>query len=274
MKILNHYTRGSGLLGVLNSDRLWATHTAFLNDASEYRYGFDVAREIVERITELNSNWAPKHPELAELIAGESTTHLEGGKLPSVFVSCFSTVGDDLSQWRGYTDPGDGYTLEFDQDRLAESADAQGWRLVPVLYGTSADTAVANLAVEAFAKLDNGEYGADPSPAQSAYREFLRALHYLAPTLKDAAFSAENEWRLISPMLDHFDSSIKWRPGKSYLVPYVEFALGAPASRTIVGFGLGPSPHPELAVSAMLMLANQHGYRVGVAMPGTPFRGW
>ena len=37
-----HYTDSSGLLGILNSGVLWATHYRFLNDSSELKYIFDL----------------------------------------------------------------------------------------------------------------------------------------------------------------------------------------------------------------------------------------
>lgn len=38
-----HYTNTSRLLGILQSDRLWATAVAMLNDSTELRYGLDMA---------------------------------------------------------------------------------------------------------------------------------------------------------------------------------------------------------------------------------------
>jgi hypothetical protein len=134
MRLLARYTSGAGLLGILGSQSIRAGHVAYLSDSAEFRYAFDVARDVCERFTTLRETFAPKYPALADLITKE-TTHLERGSVPNIFVSSFSEVQDDLSQWRGYTNPGDGYTIEFDHENLEVQAADRGWRLEPVVYG-------------------------------------------------------------------------------------------------------------------------------------------
>jgi hypothetical protein len=272
-RFLTHYTTSAGLLGMIESRSIWASHIGYLNDASEFRYAFDTARDIVERINVLRERHAPRSPELARLIT-EETNHLERGSIPNVFVASFSESGEDLSQWRGYTRPGDGYTILCSLDAIKGAADARTWRLEPVLYGTAADSKVASLAQEAFLALEGGKYATSPEPECAAFDDFRTALARCAPTLKDAAFQGEREWRLISPPYDYWSPEVQWRPGPSYLVPFVEFPLGEPDASAIRGFGVGPGPNGELASSALLMMINQKGYRVGVAMPGMPYRPW
>ncbi|WP_308491859.1 DUF2971 domain-containing protein [Microbacterium terrisoli] len=266
--LLAHYTSSVGIRGIVEGGSLWASHVAFLNDASEFRYAFDVSRDIIERITILNQVWQPKHPELAELITSE-TTHLQRGGLPDVFVTSLSTLSEDLSQWRGYTHPGDGYTIQFDAEALEHHVASLGWRLVPVVYGPSADMAVAYTAVDAFTRLDNGTY----ATSREAFDAFTRDLAVLAPTLKDHAFERESEWRLISP-LGVDPSQVKWRSGPSFLVPYVEVPLPSPDSGVVLGFGVGPGPNGDLASASLLKYVHQMGYHVGVGVPGIPYRPW
>lgn len=264
--VLGHYTSGTGVRGIVEGKSLWASHVAFLNDASEFEYAFTLAREIIERINSLREDWAPRYPKLAELITHEST-HLERGNLPDVFVTSLTTKTEDLSQWRGYTSAGDGYTVLFDAEKLRGHANALGWRLVPVQYEGSG--AVAAVVEATFRKLDDGTY----ADAESAFRGFQDVLLEVAPTLKHHAFDAEHEWRLISPPAVD-PTAIKWRSGASFLVPYLEFPLPQADSGVIVGFGVGPGPNGELASSALLKYINQMGHHVGVGMPGIPFRPW
>jgi len=37
--MLWHYTDASGLMGIVEHERLWATQTSFLNDSTELEYG-------------------------------------------------------------------------------------------------------------------------------------------------------------------------------------------------------------------------------------------
>lgn len=45
-----HYTTAAGLSGILRSQTLWATETAFLNDASEIDYGTELFRQAVTTV--------------------------------------------------------------------------------------------------------------------------------------------------------------------------------------------------------------------------------
>ena len=47
-KKLYHYTNWDGLLGILNTKRLWATHYRFLNDSSEFTLFRD---ELISLVT-------------------------------------------------------------------------------------------------------------------------------------------------------------------------------------------------------------------------------
>jgi len=39
--VIYHYTDLAGLIGIISSGRVWATHTDKLNDASENRHGYE-----------------------------------------------------------------------------------------------------------------------------------------------------------------------------------------------------------------------------------------
>lgn len=45
--LLFHYTTPTGLLGILNGRKIWATHTRFLNDAQKLDYGLCFIREVL-----------------------------------------------------------------------------------------------------------------------------------------------------------------------------------------------------------------------------------
>jgi hypothetical protein len=42
--LLYHYTDATGLLGIVQSRAIWATHIRYLNDAQEFDYAADLAR--------------------------------------------------------------------------------------------------------------------------------------------------------------------------------------------------------------------------------------
>ena len=47
-RVLYHYTDAAGLLGMLKSQRVWATNTRFLNDPTEGDYAAAVVREVLQ----------------------------------------------------------------------------------------------------------------------------------------------------------------------------------------------------------------------------------
>ena len=44
---LYHYTDAAGLIGIVTSGALWATHCDYLNDASEFKYAAGVMKDVV-----------------------------------------------------------------------------------------------------------------------------------------------------------------------------------------------------------------------------------
>ena len=50
-KTVYHYTNSTGLMGIIDTAKLRASHIAFMNDAKEYAYG----AELLNRVTSLSS---------------------------------------------------------------------------------------------------------------------------------------------------------------------------------------------------------------------------
>ncbi len=140
---LFHYTTGGGLLGILQSQSLWGTHAAYLNDAQETTYGLDIVlRELdamgsqpkIPKELDQDTLWPPavNHPvfrwiatkvmiALVRQLARDRVTFLRQNAGP--FVTCLSEQGDQLSQWRGYSGEA-GYAIRFDSNALRESVKA------------------------------------------------------------------------------------------------------------------------------------------------------
>ena len=98
-----HYTSSTGLLGLVESRRLWASEATSLNDLAEVRHGWEVVR-----------TWLAKQPtsRARELLMEMADDPLE--EKHEVFVLSASTAGDDANQWRLYGQSGNGYAVELD----------------------------------------------------------------------------------------------------------------------------------------------------------------
>ncbi|SDY89580.1 hypothetical protein [Nitrosomonas sp. Nm33] len=122
---LFHYTDSAGLLGILNSQQLWATHAFYLNDETEISYTHELVEEIYrdlikkatpDRIEESYSDhslWIYR-----DFLHRLSYKTLRAKPNSDVYVTCFCENDDLLSQWRVYGNRGSGYAVGFDVKQL------------------------------------------------------------------------------------------------------------------------------------------------------------
>jgi hypothetical protein len=93
-----------------------------------------------------------------------------------------------------------------------------------------------------------------------------------APKFKDTSFEEEHEWRLICRgNLDYM--GVKFRPGRSHLVPYIEVSL-ANLSGVIKEIMVGPGPNKDLDVLALETMVKSQHQQFKVSSSKTPFRNW
>ena len=97
-----------------------------------------------------------------------------------------------------------------------------------------------------------------------AVRETLKRsgkdLYGALATVKHEAFSAEREWRFISPPIQLSDEQVKFRPAQSTLIPFVDFELcdGEQLNMPIKKILLGPTPHREHSRAVVGSLINRY----------------
>jgi len=242
------------------------------NDSSEYQATFDHALDLLPRRALLRERLALA-PVLRDAIMSQ-LTHYSDGRPPAIFVTCFSESRDDLSQWRGYTSPGDGYAITFDRDRLEEIAKSAGWRLMKCRYGASETYRMVIPLVEKLV-VDYTEAGPDSEArANEAVAELQRHLQDFSPYLKHDAFKSEKEWRLISPPMNDSNHKFDYRVGRSFLTPYLKFSLGELDADTVPGIVIGPGPNDELAQNAVLTFMRQNGIHTTGSVASAPYRPW
>lgn len=102
---LFHYTGAKGLISIVRTRELWATHISYFSDAMEYQVALNLARELI--LAEVRPRDAQEQRVLdlaIELLAAQNPIG------PRVYVAALTENLDQLSQWRGYTTPGDAYS--------------------------------------------------------------------------------------------------------------------------------------------------------------------
>ena len=272
---LFHYTTHAGLIGIAASKQLWATHLRFMNDNREVDDGISLFERAIDKAwkagklgsrTEPFDNWRTESGVLFAASVG-------------MYAFCLSESGDDLSQWRAYCASG-GYSLGFDAPalvrRLRRSRLAD---LIKVLYEPNAKEAITNSVVHTAGELWF-ELAALPATIRAPrLRALGEAIQHVVLTcisvFKDRAFSNEVEWRMVASGDLSDPGAVRYRPGKSSVIPYVEIPLFRKGDRLLRKAIVGPNPVAELAHAGMGQCLNDADI-IGVdeSVSKVPYRSW
>jgi hypothetical protein len=105
--ILYHYTNTQGFFGITESDELWLSHVAYMNDYSELSYGINLIKRVIHSMKEeLEKRNIYKWVNFSN----ESVSSLFESTFQP-YIICFSEKGNLLSQWRAYGECG--FSLGF-----------------------------------------------------------------------------------------------------------------------------------------------------------------
>lgn len=277
-KLLYHYTNQMGLLGILDSAILRCTQIHYLNDSTEFWHAYEIAKRILvrENSLSLDEKISGKLMALKEEISSLVAT--------GTCITSFTESQDMLSQWRGYVGNQPGFALGFDFDALKQIAEKASSELHPCAYdGEEQEKAVLDLVRETMAKEFNTSLGYwDPDRANTFVflkmgGSFGTDLMKLAPLHKNEAFAEEKEWRIVYTPRPK-KHTVKYRPGASTLIPFVEIDLLQNGLLSCIKeIVVGPCAHPELAKTAVEGLITStvlFGQRPRVLTSRAPLRYW
>ena len=266
---LLHYTDTVGLLGILDSQQLWATHAFYLNDATEINYTYELIEEIYhDLIEQAKPDGKARADSNSPLWTYRDFLHRLSYKTarakpnPDVYVTCFCEKDDLLSQWRGYGNRGSGYAIGFDTKRLIHPS--YSFKLCKVIYSREKQNQILNeilrVVRDSFKRMTDGmDVDGAESLTEAHAMFFEETVTRYAPFFKHPTFHEEQEWRLIySPTGDAYSNQIKFRSGNLGIIPYVK--IGVPDSKKkdqlpIVSIRIGPTAQPALARKALEMVA-------------------
>jgi hypothetical protein len=256
--VLWHYTDAAGLQGILTSERLWATQTRFLNDSKEIAYGAELATRALA-----GYDVAGRKPATARFVRGlgdPARRIIQNflDKTLDVFITCFCSDGDLLSQWRAYAgrDSAGGYALGFrppgEPAAWAQSApDDHDLALRRVLYDHAEQMSTCHDLINRLVELlDVDPY--DISRQTAFANHLVDGIVELATWCKHPAFAEEREWRIVYlRSTDARPIPVRHRASRGLLVPYVELALPKKVGEhydhlPVTEINCGPSPDPVL----------------------------
>ncbi len=251
---LFHYTTGQGLLGIFEYRSIWATEIRYMNDASEFVYGRDVVLNTTRAHREGASG---RHKQLLErvekrVLPKAGTTH---------FVTCFCESHDLLSQWRAYASS-TGYAIGF---RSVSMKDPRFPLLLRRVVYEEERQLTMIAAIVAWAGEMLARFPDEPALEQLAVFT-SEMLHECMVWFKHPTFREENEWRLVLPArYADLGDALKFRAGKTFVVPYVPLQLRHSASEprlpiAVVVLGPVPGDYDDAAVQGIDRLLKRYGY--------------
>lgn len=278
-----HYTTGTSLLAIINSNQLYATQVSCLNDSTEIRYGTSLLREAFVSLQPEESLREDERKLLAGLIRNTTQAEAIPISAPSKwFVTCFSQQRDDLSQWRAYSGGENGFAIGFTAGGLFRFG--ARYNLVRVSYDGDLHR---KLAIKiALATLQFFKEGLDKradTAAQQWPSEFLSEwdmmLSYLAPMVKHPAFQSENEYRIMYELNLQDLPELKFIQKSSLMSRHLplsfssEFGESPSVRLPIKEILVGPSRHKEISAVSVHTLLRQKGYdSVQVGVSAIPFQ--
>jgi hypothetical protein len=282
---LYHYTNQRGLLGIIQEQRIWATHTQYLNDRREFALAIGTLRaEVDQRLREGGDNGFKA---MLDAISGDRPTDqqvsclremkeylsTDGLERVNVCVCSFSAVRDSLSQWRAYGGSC-GFALGFSGKDIRAAIAPERHVLVRCVYEAALQRAIARdlikeLLEENLARVGDSEVNGPPCGNLAAY------LNKIAPMFKHESFSSEAEWRLITRPMRSGSSDFGFREGQSSIVPYCKVPLWHKGRFPLVEVVIGPTIDPERSAAAVQTLFISHGLKgVTVTVSEVPYRQW
>ncbi len=276
---LYHYTSLKGLQGIIESKSVWATNVFYLNDASEVSHAISMLDNAINEKLKNNNN------ELKEFL-NQFLGWLKNSAIDrhQIFVCSFTEDGNLLSQWRGYSQLGQGISIGINQEDMIFACEKQEFTIIKCIYDIRQKKKVINEFLDKVLG-DAIEFGPnnDPSkrrPSQSYYdmiEAYEPAFLEIASALKHPSFAEEKEWRIISPLIsDLKDERINYRITNSTMIPYIKFNLALEEGCVIFeDIIVGPTPHMNLSMNSIpnYLTRMKVKCRNGVHNSQLPYRG-
>ncbi len=231
-EFLYHYTNATGLIGIINGKKLWATSILHMNDAREDIHGASVVSEFLLKRSQSKSGI---EADSLRKFAQQFSDGI-GGRF--TFSFSLSSDPDSLSQWRGYT-PNGGYCIGFRKTALEKVAHRNGFQLRRCEYTKEVQlTEVANVLTPYLENISQWEISDLDARQRCSYIGELTET--IRCCLKHDSFSIEKEWRIFGHV-NALDPKCKWRANGPYVKPYVELPIDLPGDETLIGqIWIGP----------------------------------
>jgi hypothetical protein len=227
--------------------------------------------KTAERLrSEFRSNWS------ADVVCDIVKALAESPDCPDTFVTSFCFEGDNLGQWRGYSDGGQGFAIGFDRDRLASVGRPRGYSLARLQYEKAEQEEQLESAVrDAIPILADWSENRDTAPSASMQLLLLGyGFLFAMLSVKNPYFRDEREWRLVRVVLPQEPVNRGTRMRGTIPVPYEVVSLVDENGRIpIHEVVIGPLAPPEWSEQNVRRLLEESGLaNVPVRLSNGPIR--
>lgn len=226
-----HYTNGSGLIGIMESNKLWATSLISLNDDTEFAHGYQVLEAVFAEVNK-SRNVAPAQKIYIQRLLEE----IQDPELrANIFAFSATEKKDSLSQWSRYTGNSTGYAISISTSHeMSVFGDTNvnysesypqtppTWRRVLYDFDSQRRLLLEGIAFCAMSAPPSGEIG-----RHQDMREHKDLLIQLIAHCKNASFSEEDEVRLFS---GSHSGIVNFRETKYGISSYIEVCSAGQSS--------------------------------------------
>lgn len=268
-----HYTDFNAFINIIQNKKFWASHLNFMNDMSEGLVGV----KIIERIIKYSDIY--KDYESPADLLNEVKKQL---KEMNIFVVSFTNKKDDLNQWRGYANTPNGLNICFSPTKLSEKiiTARKIERISEIIQKESLQSKMKSthciLLKCLYDELLQSYLIRDILELFSSYPDkttMARMLCFCSPFLKDKGFVDEEEWRLVifSPTSIN---TVKYRTGKSSIIPYLEFPFNIDAIKSITLAPTSPDKRIQKESVEYFIKSTLKDRVIPIEESQVPYRNW
>lgn len=191
---LYHFSDGAGLSGIVHGRALWASLATCLNDASEVAFGLSRVHEVIDAKLAKKDSAFLRH-----------TKAFLKAAIVEPYVTCFCGSVDRALHWLHYGRSGSGMALGFEGSRLVPN---DHFILIRVIYDVAVFDAKLHSVLAGFEQriaehapgLPHRAWVVDMEEFAAKLAAVLLAAQ--VASVKNPAFAAEEEWRLVCTEMD------------------------------------------------------------------------
>ncbi len=231
---LYHYTSPIGLEGILNSQKIWGTEASYLSDSQEIKYGINFVSNELKNYSANKDSWVK---ELIQLSISSINQHDH----QEIYMACFCEDGDLLSQWKGYSNLGEGFSIGLNSRELSRFKRKHPFVNIgiwKVIYKEEDQKRIVQEEIDYIVKRTKeiiDKYHSDKKEIITNSASCLA--YYLKVQLvrfKNDVFKEEQEWRAIYVNDERSGGrrkKVKFRVSGKDIIPYIELDIAPSAQK-------------------------------------------